>query len=353
MIEIDGSQYSGSGTIVRQSAALAALTKQPVHVISARSRRLKPGLQPQHVRVIEAICELVNGHTDGAYHGSQEFSFWPGKIRAGARRLLWDIGSAGSTTLLTLAVLPVMAFAAEPLEAELRGGIFQDFAPSFFHIQQVMLGFLRSMGLEASIDMTRPGYVPRGGGILRLTTLPVSDCLQPLIYDGEQSAEVLWGISLASHLQLRAVARRMADAARNVLITRGYDTKIDIRDDMDAIQSGAALALFANLSSGCRLGADGAGAFRRPSEAIGKRVAAQLLEDLETGTALDRYAADQIIPFAALARGESRFRISKPSEHIVSNAWLVQEFLGARVEVKDHIMSVQGVGFRRGADLAA
>ena len=37
------------------------------------------------------------------------------------------------------------------------------------------------------------------------------------------------------------------------------------------------------------------------------------MEDLQTGATLDRYAADQVIPFAALAAGESRFRIPQMS----------------------------------------
>src|SRR3989337_630865 len=44
VIEIDGSLYSGSGTIVRQAVALAALTSQSVHLVNARLRRRRPGL---------------------------------------------------------------------------------------------------------------------------------------------------------------------------------------------------------------------------------------------------------------------------------------------------------------------
>lgn len=346
MIEIDGSRYSGSGTLVRQSVALAALTGQPIRVVHARSRRPKPGLQPQHVRVVEAICELAGGRIEGVCQGSEEFRFWPGRIPPGGT-YVWDIGSAGSTTLLALAVLPVAALAAGPVEAELRGGVFQDYAPSFFHVQHVMLPMLRAMGFEASLEMKRPGYVPTGGGVLRLATKPASWPLRPLVAGQGQAVQKLWGISLASHLEQRAVARRMAQTAREVLIARGHDAGIEIREDSEAIQSGAALALFADLAGGSRLGADWAGARGRPSEAIGKKVAFQLLEDLETGAALDRYAADQIIPFAALAAGESRFAIPGPNEHITSNAWLVHQFLGARVDIHDRVLAVRGAGFRR------
>jgi hypothetical protein len=37
------------------------------------------------------------------------------------------------------------------------------------------------------------------------------------------------------------------------------------------------------------------------------------------------------------------------TEHIESNAWLVSEFLGARVEFNGNIMSIHGVSFRRAA----
>ncbi|MEM4243533.1 MAG: RNA 3'-terminal phosphate cyclase, partial [Candidatus Bathyarchaeia archaeon] len=39
MIEIDGSEKSGSGTILRLAVALAAATKQPLHIYNIRKNR--------------------------------------------------------------------------------------------------------------------------------------------------------------------------------------------------------------------------------------------------------------------------------------------------------------------------
>lgn len=346
MIEIDGSRFSGSGTIVRQAVVLAALTGTPVHVLNARLRRAKPGLQPQHVRVVEAIRELVDGRTEGVSRGSREFSFWPGGVKAGAPQYAWDIGSAGSTTLLALAALAVMVFAQSPVEAEIRGGIFQDYAPSFFHLRDVMLPLLRRMGVQAEVEMKRPGYVPVGGGILQLRTNPIEACLQPVIRDAPGNFEGISGTALASRLETRAVARRMADAARAVLLAAGYDASVELVEEQTALQRGAALALFASFGGAWRLGSDRAGAPGRPSEVIGERVARQLLSELGSGATLDSFAADQIIPFAALAQGESRFRIPKVTSHMESNAWIVKEFLNARVVIKESVMSIYGVGFQ-------
>ena len=344
MLEIDGSRYSGSGTIVRQAVVFAALTGQAVHIVKARVRRPRPGLRPQHIRVVEAIRQVVGGQTEGVEVGAQAFTFWPATSPQG-QQYLWDIGSAGSTTMLALAVLPVLAYGATPITVEIRGGVFQDFAPSVYHLQHVVLPLVRRMGITTAITMERPGYVPHGGGILHLTVHPVRQGLQRLVLEASETVERVWGIALASHLVERHVSQRMAEAACDVLATVGYRAEIEAQEDTRALQPGAALALFADLAGGACLGADQAGAPRRRAEAIGRYVAQHLVKDLQTGATLDRYAADQVIPFAALAAGESRFRIPQITEHVASSAWLAQTFLGAEVTTAGQVLSITGVGW--------
>jgi RNA 3'-terminal phosphate cyclase len=122
----------------------------------------------------------------------------------------------------------------------------------------------------------------------------------------------------------------MADAAQEVLGRAGHKADIDVQDDQKSLQPGAVLALFADFSEGVRLGADQAGALRRTAEFIGKHVAKQLLEDMKTGATVDRFAVDQIIPFAALAEGESRIRIAAVTDHLLTNLWLAEKFLGVK-----------------------
>ena len=54
--------------------------------------------------------------------------------------------TAGSTTALALALLPVLVFATGAAEIELRGGLFQDFAPSVFHLQHVLVPLVSDSG---------------------------------------------------------------------------------------------------------------------------------------------------------------------------------------------------------------
>jgi RNA 3'-phosphate cyclase len=345
VLEIDGSQYSGSGTIVRQAVAFAALTGTGIHIYNVRGKRPKPGLRRQHAQVVEAIRQLVNGTTEGAAAGAREFVFRPGQPTR-SEKFFWDIGSAGSTTALALAVLPVLAFSSLPVSIELRGGLFQDFAPSFYHLEHVLLPLLCRMGVEASAQMERPGYVPSGQGIWHLAATPTRSTLGPLLLDTPGRVVKIWGIALSSRLKEQSVSDRMAESAKRALAAAGYHADIEVIYEDSALQAGAGLAIFADLSSGARIGSDRAGAPGRRSETIGNYVARRLLEDLKTGATLDRYASDQIIPLAALAAGESRFRIPRVSEHIESSAWLSREFLGADVRADGHELIVRGVGFR-------
>ena len=276
MLEIDGSHHSGSGTIVRQAVAFAALTGKAIHIANIRVRRPKPGLRRQHVQVVEAIRQLAGGVSEGVTQGSQDIVFRPG-VPGTSAHYTWDIGSAGSTTALALAVLPVVAFGSFPVSVELRGGLFQDFAPSFYHLEHVMLPLLRRMSIEAVVRMERPGYVPTGGGILRLEVTPVRNVLQALVLGKPGSVENVWGIALSSQLKGQSVSDRMADAAKVAFKKAGYNAELRVLYDDSALQPGAGLAAFADLRGGSRLGSDRAGAPGRRSEAIGQYVARQLL----------------------------------------------------------------------------
>jgi RNA 3'-terminal phosphate cyclase (ATP) len=344
VIEIDGARFSGSGSIVRQAVAFSALTEKPIYIVNARAKRDKPGLRRQHMRVIEAITELVNGRAKGVYEGSQEIQFRPG-INKGKQDYLFDIGSAGSTTMLALGILPVLAFRPAKTVVDIRGGLFQDFAPSVFHLQHVIQPLLQKMGLKATVRMERPGYVPTGDGRLSIMVESMSRCLQPVVLEHQGPIQRIWGIALSSHLTERQVSHRMAETAKKQLTKAGFEAEIESLEDLSAKQPGAALAVFADCGEGIRLGADQAGAPRRRSENIGRYVASQLLADLDTEATVDRFAADQVIPFAALAKGESRFIIPTFTEHVQTSAWLAQLLLGAKVTILNQKVSVRGIGF--------
>jgi RNA 3'-terminal phosphate cyclase (ATP) len=344
-LEVDGASHSGSGTIVRLAVGLSGLTGRPVHLFNIRASRPRPGLAHQHLGAVRAVRELTGGQLHGAQLGSRELEFIPGPLTPSGHHR-FSIGSAGSTTALALAVLPLLALSPEAVTVEIEGGLFQDFAPSVFHLQHVVVPLLRRMGLDVDVVMLRPGYVPKGGGILQVATSPAAVPLRPLLLEHAGPVERIWGISLSSHLGARQVSRRMADAARDEFKSTGYDASVEEREDLSAGQPGAALTVFADRQGAVRLGADRAGTPRRRAESVGRRAAQQLLAEVEGDACIDRFAADQVVAFAALAEGESRLRIGQVTDHLTTSLWLAEVFLGARWHLDDSLLTVQGTGQR-------
>ena len=344
MINIDGAQKSGSGTIVRFAVGLAALLGEELYLTNIRAKREKPGLRPQHLKAIEALRQICQGTLDGAAVGSREIRFKPGgEVKSGYYE--WDIGTAGSTTLMAMTLLPAASFARGEVSFRISGGLFQDFAPSAYHMQFVLFPMLARMGITAGLNIIRPGYVPRGGGIIEVELKPIPGKIKPIRLVEQGQVTAIKGIALSSHLKERKVSERMAEKGNEVLGAKGYRTRIEIIHDTQALQRGAALVLYAETSTGCIIGADRAGEPRRTSEDIGRYVAVNLAEDLATAATVDRYLADQLIFYAALADGVSEYRIPRLTEHVETNLWLVETILGARTEVNENLVKIQGVAF--------
>lgn len=346
MIEIDGSTHSGSGTLVRYAVALATLVHRPLHLTRIRAKRDKPGLRPQHLQAVKACAAVSGGRLEGAETGSSEIFYDPGtSLRGGDFE--WDIGTAGSTTMLAFTLVPLALFAPGPTRFSIIGGLFQDFAPSAFHMQKVLFPMLEKMGADIRLEIVRPGYVPSGQGHLVVRGTPVRECLRPLQLLDQGRIREVSGISLSSHLERERVSERMAERCREILEHRGFEVRLEIVRDQSARQKGAALLLRAETDTGCLLGADQAGKPGRRSESIAEFVAKSLLEDIDAGATTDRHLADQLILYAALARGETRYRIPTVTDHVRSNLWLVEKIVGAKTALTGTTLSIEGIGYQR------
>ena len=343
MIYIDGSAKSGSGTIVRYAVALSSLLGEEININNIRAKRDKPGLRPQHLASVTACALMCGGQVEGAVVNSKEIVYKPGeRIKGGYYQ--WEIGTAGSTTLLAMTLLPLALFANGETVLRISGGLFQDFAPSAHHMQHVLFPTLGKMGIKAELEVIRPGYVPRGGGIIQVKVKSVGSSVKPLKLHKQGKVKKVTGLALSSHLREQRVSQRMAEECQKILAESGYHASIETLYDETAWQAGANLSLWAETDSGCLLGFDRAGKRGRSSEEIGRYVARNLLEDLKTGATVDRYLADQLIIYAALAVGATEYSLPRLTEHVDANLWLVEK-LGARTRIEGNTLHIEGIGY--------
>lgn len=333
MIEVDGSKKSGSGTILRLSVALSAIVGDSLHIYNIRKKRSQPGLRPQHLEAVLTAARLCNADIKGASIGSQEIWFHPREIKSG--RIAAEIGTAGSIPMLIMTVLPICAFAKQPVSLHIsKGGTDVSHSPTINYLKHIMLPILRRMGLEASIEIHRYGYYPKGGGEVTLKTQPRPH-LKPLILEEFGDIKEISGISVCTFLADRKVALRQAKEAERLLKVRGYDSKIRIVNDFsNPIQKGSSLVLWARTNSDVILGSDAIGELRKSSEAVAREAAKNLLDEIQAKPTVDIHLADMLIPYIALADGESIYSTRFITDHIESNMWLVNEILGVSLTVE-------------------
>src|SRR3954468_5103585 len=101
----------GGGQILRSSLALSMITGQPVRIVNIRANRSKPGLQRQHLTAVRAAARVNSATLIGAELHAREITFPPFRTMSG--EYTFDVGSAGSTTLVLQTVLPALLLARE------------------------------------------------------------------------------------------------------------------------------------------------------------------------------------------------------------------------------------------------
>jgi RNA 3'-terminal phosphate cyclase (ATP) len=332
LFEIDGSQKSGSGTILRLAIALAAIKGKPLHITNIRQNRPQPGLKPQHLESVLTAARMCDAELEGAYLNSRELWFKPKAIRGGVVEA--EIGTAGSIPMLFMTTLPICLFAKDPFKLHVsKGGTDTTHAPTINYLKNVFLKALKRMGANSEISVQKYGYYPKGMGEATLTVQPPAE-LQAIRLENAGNARTVKGISVCTFLADRRVAERQAKAAIDTLAQKGYSADIQIVNDMsNTLQKGSSIALWAETEANVIVGADAIGELKKPAEAVGLEAANKLIAELIAGASVDTHLADMLIPYAALAKGSSTYLTRDLSEHLEANIWLAKKMLGAEFKV--------------------
>jgi RNA 3'-terminal phosphate cyclase (ATP) len=333
LFEIDGSQKSGSGTILRLAVALAAIKGEPLHITNIRQNRPNPGLKPQHLEAVLTAAKLCKAELKGATLGSRELWFTPRAIHGG--KIGAEIGTAGSIPMLFMTVLPICLFAEETVQLQVtKGGTDTIHAPTINYLQKVFLAALKQMGVDAELTVQRYGYYPKGNGEATLTVKPANR-LKPFHAESFGKLQAVKGVSVCTFLADRKVAERQAKVATQLLFDKGYRADIQIvNDTSNPVQKGSSIALWAETGSGVIFGADAIGELKKMAEAVGSEAAKNLIAELEAQATVDVHLGDMLVPYVALAQEESAFLTRTLSEHLEANIWLTEKMLGSRFNVK-------------------
>jgi len=346
LVEIDGSYGEGGGSILRLAIALSAVTGRAVEIKRIRESRPRPGLAPQHLTALKGMARLFNARTRGIEIGSSSVKFVPRSPVV--REVTMDVGTAGSVGLMLQSIMMALPFTGHATKVSVKGGTHVRWSPNVDYLENVTLPLLAGMGYECHVTMLSPGYYPKGGGMVTFLSKPC-ESLRPLKMDEFGTVSSIEGVSRASNLP-EHVARRQARSALTAL--SGLEglpkPRVDVSTER-ALCPGSAVTLWSSTDTGCRLGSSALGERGKAAEEVGREAGEEMRHYLEGRFPLDPYMLDQILPYAAMAKGRSVLRAAKLTKHAVTNIYVIGKFLNAEVDVEGKmghpcVVKVDGVG---------
>ncbi len=322
LIPIDGAEGEGGGQVLRAALALSATTGQGFKVERIRARRTRPGLRPQHLAAVRASGMACAAEIHGAFDGSPDLRFLPGRPAAG--EFHFDIGSAGAATLVLETIIPILATAPAASRVEVVGGTHVPRSPSFHYLSRHWSEAVGLLGLRAPLALGCVGFYPRGGGVVRAEVRPWA---RPASLDLSRRGALLAVRGIAVEARVRGdVARRAADAARALLWEqRRLESEWEVAQ-VTATSPGAFLQVEAVFENGrAAFGLLGERGLR--AEVLGERAVRKLLRFLgDEEAAVDPWLADQLAVPLALAGGGGRVVTSEVTSHLETVVAVLRRF---------------------------
>ena len=340
-VTIDGRYGEGGGQILRTALTLSAIFKVPVHINHIRGNRKKPGLRPQHLTAVNALATFTGAKVEGAKVDSDDLVFEPGDIRGGD--YCFHIGTAGSTGLAMQTMIPVLLFGQIPSQIQITGGTHVPWSPSFHYLKAVFLPVLKKMGAEVSLEIDQWGWYPKGGGMLR-AFIKSRQGLKAIDLSNRGKLVNLHLFSAVSNLPL-SVAERQRDQAIKRIAYLGLRPAISIENAPSRGQ-GTAVFLAAQFE-GSVGGFTSLGKKGKRAEEVADDACNEFIKFLDSKGVIDIHLADQLVLYMALARGRSTLITERITEHLLTNIWVIEQFLPLKFNIEEETgrVEVNGIGF--------
>ncbi len=230
-------------------------------------------------------------------------------------------------------ILPPLSFAAASSTVTLIGGTHVPWSPCFHYLEMHWLHYMRRIGFDIRLELDAAGFYPRGGGRVVAMVRPASR-ISPLCLTNRGPLKRIRGISAVANLDLRIAERQKVQAIKRLGDVAGQ-VEFEILS-LSSPSKGTLLLLLAEFeNSQCCF--YGLGALGKPAERVADEAVNELLNLLATDGAIDHYLSDQLLLPLALATGVSEIRTSKVTQHLTTNAEIVEMFLPVSIEIEGKI----------------
>lgn len=297
---------------------------------------------PQHLSAVRATAVITAAAVSGDALGSTKIEFAPSHApRPG--HYLFDVeeaaqrGSAGSVALILQTLIVPLAMIAGKSTIVVRGGTHVEWSPPFDFLADAYLPMLDRIGFRVDAHLVRWGWYPIGGGevvckICGGSSASGSPWPRPIEAIVPGRLRRITGQAIGANVPAH-VPQRMANRAQVLLSDLGVPIAIGVRNVVGA-GSGTGLFLLADYET---LPASFSGFGRRgkPAEVVAEDAVSALLDHHRSGAAVEPHLSDQLLLPLSFAAGPSSFMVARPTRHLMTNAWTIQQFGVAEVTTNE------------------
>ena len=315
-LKINGGYGEGGGQIIRSAIALSCVTKQPIHLENIRKNRKIPGLKPQHLTAIKILQKIANAEVIGAEIGSTELKFTPGNIES--LELVEDVGTAGSISLILQVLIPVVAISQKKLNLTIKGGTDVLWSPSIDYTQHVLRDAYSRMGIKFSVELSKRGYYPKGGGEVNLQVNPSN---VKSVSFSERKTNLVKLICTFSKLPIEKIKNQVKEIEEK-LAKENFVVKTEIKNQ-EAIDSGASLLIYSTDEHSV-IGVNAL--FDKKTQ----RFDLDFDKFIKNPLGVDENLADMLIVPASLGQKKTTFQVREITKHLETNLFVTSKITGCK-----------------------
>jgi RNA 3'-terminal phosphate cyclase (ATP) len=320
IVSIDGSTGEGGGQILRTSLALSCITGRSLHIENIRAARRNAGLAKQHLICVHAACQICNGKCRGAAQRSKVLDFHPGPVQSGD--FYFDIGSAGSASLVIQTVSPALFLVDIPSTVTVIGGTHNPLAPPFDFLSETFLPAIATAGFHGTCKLVKYGFFPAGGGKITFNIQPWQKNTHKTINFCEPTNKP----QISARIYTAKLPENIAHKQHELLLQSKLDFKntehIEVTDS-----DGPGNCVMIRLCSDNRVTVFTAFGMRgKPSQQVVSEVANLTKDFLASGAAVDCFLTDQLLIYMALSK-TGCFTTKELTAHLTTNMEIIKKFL--------------------------
>lgn len=333
-IVIDGSHGEGGGALLRTALQMAAITQQPLRIVNIRTGTKNPGLTAEDITLLKALALSSSAEVLGGTVGEQSLSFLPTRHAKGLNEKLdieeaYDGPGVASALVVLNAMVPIMARAGVYSKLLAIGETYGNNVLSYDYFANVTAQAYRRMGIYLFPEIPLAGFGRNSRGEVRLEIEP--SAISGLEWDKRGKL-----LSVRAVIATGELSEQVGERGVQHLARLAYNAKLELESDVVQVRSkstGAFVTVWSEFENGL-IGATAMGQRGVRIEAVAQNAFEQFFIWHKTDATLDPFLADQILVAAAIAEGETSFRVPDLTRRFLTKVWVIKQFLPIHLTVR-------------------